>query len=93
MSDYVNVKETREGKALSALTDALNSFSWKPEVFAKAATMEHRTLQQSLVRTLVCVIKEMAKSESYDGRNEASVMLCKKIVESGVLDETYLPFV
>lgn len=91
--EYYQVKESREGKAMSALTDALNSFSWNPETFAKAAIYEHRTLQQSLVRSMVAVIREMAKSEYYDLRNEASVNLCKAIVESGVLDEHSLPFV
>lgn len=90
--EMYKIKESKEGKALSALTDSLNSFSWNPETFAKAVQFEHRTLQQSLMRTIVKVIREMAEF-NYDGRNEASVMLCKEIVESGILDNHPLPFV
>ena len=92
MLEIDKIKESKEGKALSTLTDSLNSFSWNPETFAKAVQFEHRTLQQSLMRTMVKVIRAMAEFP-YDGRNEASVKLCKEIVESGILDQSPLPLI
>ena len=54
----------------------------------------HRTLQQELMRTIVAII-QMVGDEIYgtDLRNQASQELCKKIIESGALDEAYLPFI
>ena len=85
---------TREFQAARNLEDALNSMSWKPEVFAKSVRTFHRTLQQELFRTIVAVIKEMAKDDyGVDLRNQASHDTAKAIVETGVLDEAYLPFI
>ena len=85
---------TREYQAARALEDALNSMSWNPEVFAKSVRTFHRTLQQELFRTIVAVIKEMAKDDyGVDLRNQASHDTAKAIVETGVLDEAYLPFI
>jgi hypothetical protein len=86
------LKESKEYKAMTTLTDAMNTFSWNPEAFAKSVTLEHRTLQQELMRTIVAVIKELSDT-NYDDRNKATVDLCKKIVESGVLDNSYLPII
>ena len=86
--------QTREFQAARNLEDALNSMSWKPEVFAKSVRTFHRTLQQELFRTIVAIIKEMA-ADNYgvDFRNQASHDTAKAIVETGVLDEAYLPFI
>ena len=86
------LKESNEYKALSALSDACNSFSFKPQKFAKGICFEHRTLQQKLCSMAVAIIKEMGSEDyPYDGRNEASVKFCKKLVESGALDDAYFP--
>ena len=86
--------QTREFQAARALEDALNTMSWKPEVFAKSIRFYHRTLQQELFRTLIAVIIEMAKDDFMtDPRNQASHDTAKAIVESGILDEAYLPFI
>lgn len=86
--------QTREYQAARALEDALNNMSWNPEVFAKSIRTYHRTLQQELFRTIVAVIKEMAASDyGVDPRNQASHDTAKAIVESGILDEAYLPFI
>ena len=86
--------QTREFQAARALEDALNNMSWKPEVFAKSVRTYHRTLQQELFRTIVAVIKEMATPDyGVDPRNQASHETAKRIVESGILDEAYLPFI
>lgn len=88
------LQQSREFQAARNLEDALNSMSWKPEVFAKSVRTFHRTLQQELFRTIVAVIKEMAKDDyGVDLRNQASHDTAMAIVETGVLDEAYLPFI
>ena len=54
------LKETREYKAAEALADAVNSMGWKPEKFAMGMTVQHRTLQQEVMRTFVAMIHVMA---------------------------------
>lgn len=86
--------QTREFQAARALEDALNNMSWNPTVFAKSVRTFHRTLQQELFRTIVAVIREMvAPDYGVDPRNQASHDTAKRIVESGILDEAYLPFI
>ena len=62
--------------------------------FAESTRFYHRTLQQELMRTIVAVIR-MVGDDSYrtDLRNQASHELCKRIIDSGVLDDIYLPFI
>lgn len=45
-----------------------------------------------LVKTMVETIKTIAAGE-YDLRNKASHELCRKIVDSGLLNDAYLPFI
>ncbi len=88
------LQQSREFQAARNLEDALNTMSWKPEIFAKSVRTFHRTLQQELFRTIVAVIKEMAKDDyGVDPRNQASHDTAKAIVETGVLEESYLPFI
>jgi hypothetical protein len=49
--------------------------------FVEAMSREHRTLQQGFTRLVVAWILDLAHREHYDLRNEASVMLARKIVE------------
>ena len=88
------LQQSREFQAARNLEDALNTMSWKPEIFAKSVRTFHRTLQQELFRTIVVVIKEMAKDDyGVDLTNQASHDTAKAIVETGILDEAYLPFI
>lgn len=88
------LQQSREFQAARNLEDALNTMSWKPEIFAKSVRTFHRTLQQELFRTIVAVIKEMAKDNyGVDLRNQASHDTAKAIVGTGILDEAYLPFI
>ena len=88
------LKETREYKAAEALADAVNSMGWKPENFAKGMTLQHRTLQQEVMRTFVAMIHVMASDNyGFDLRNKGSHDAAKKMVESHLLDEIYLPFI
>lgn len=83
---------SREYKAAMALEDAINDFGWNPKKFAQACTTMHRTLQQSLFRTLVAVLREYADpNRSVDPRNEASKEGSRKLLE--VIDEMYIPFI
>lgn len=90
----MSIYNTREYKAAQGLEDALNDYCWSPQKFAVCIGPFHKTLQQTLMRTIVAVIKNMgADNYSVDSRNRASHELCKKIVNSGLLDETTLPMI
>lgn len=86
------VQNSNEGKAYEKLSDAINSTSWNPMDFAKAAMYDHPTLQQSLIRTMVATINEFAKKEYTDARNEGGVQMCRNLVASGLLND-YLPYI
>ena len=73
------LKETREYKAAEALTDAVNTMGWKPEKFAKGLAIQHRTLQQEVMRTFVATIHVMASDDyGYDDRNRGSTKQPRK---------------
>ena len=90
----MELQESREYKAAKELERALNDMSWNPQKFAESTRYYHRTLQQELMKTMVEIIR-MVGSKDYgtDLRNQASHELCKRIVDSGVLDEAHLPFI
>ncbi len=90
----MELQNSREYKAAQELERALNDMSWNPKRFAEGVGHYHRTLRQELMRTIVAIIK-MVGDDNYgiDLRNQASHELCKKIIESGALDDTYLPFI
>lgn len=85
-------KESREYKAAKALEDSINYMSWNPKEFAEATLTFHRTLQQTLFRTLVAVLREYADpNRSVDPRNEASKDGSRKLLE--VIGTLYIPFI
>ena len=90
----MDIQNSREFKAAKDLERAMNDCGWNPERFAESTSYFHRTLQQELVKTIVSIIRKMG-DDGYrtDLRNRASHELCKRIVESGVLNDTYLPFI
>ena len=82
-------ENSKEFKAAQELEDALNNMSWNSEKFAESVVYYHRTLQQKLFGTMVKVIEMTGREDyGYDLRNEASHRIARKIVESGILDET-----
>lgn len=90
----MDIYNTREYEAAQELKNALNDYSWSPQKFADCIGTFHKTLQQTLMRTIVAVIKKMGSDNySVDARNKASHELCRKIVNSGILDETTLPMI
>ena len=90
----MELQESREYKAAKELERALNDMSWNPQKFAESTRYYHRTLQQELMKTIVEIIRMVGnKNYGTDLRNQASHELCKRIVDSGVLDEAHLPFI
>lgn len=90
----MDIQNTREYKAAKDLERALNDYGWNPAIFAEFTRYFHRTLQQNLVRTVIDIIR-MVGIDNYgiDLQNKASHELYKRIVESGVFDDTHLPFI
>ena len=85
---------SREYQAAIELGDSMNDYSWNPERFAESVRFLHRTLQQTLFRTIIATIRYMAAdSYGYDQRNQASHEIAKRIIESGALAEAYIPFI
>ena len=90
----MDITYTNEYKAAQVLENALNDYNWSPQRFADCISLYHKTLQQTLVRTIVAIIKKLgAEDYSFDSRNKASHQLCKGIIASGILDETCLPMI
>lgn len=90
----MTTENSQEYKAALALESALNDYSWCPARFAVSIGSIHKTLQQTLVRTIVEIIKEIGSDHhSVDSRNRASHELCKCIVNSGLLDDCTLPLI
>lgn len=82
----------KDREIASTITTMLNG-GGNPEGIAKAMTHEHRTLQQRFMRLCYEYIKLCASEDFlYDGRNEASVKLAKKMV-STLDDFEPLPFI
>lgn len=73
----------------------VNTFGAKEsgKAFALGISTWHKTLQQTFMRDfIVPTIREL--SEAYpDGRNEATVNLCKQLIEVCDKDGNYLPFI
>jgi hypothetical protein len=92
MTEVIVQPTDREFQAAQALENALNDFCWNPKKFAKACTGFHRTLQQSLFRSIVEILKAYAdENRSTDARNEASKEGSQKLLE--VLNEIHAPFI
>lgn len=72
----------------------VNHFSHDRSEFVKIVCHDHPTLQQGAMRIFLECIKDWAGRDYYDARNEATVKLCKDIVEKcGEEGEFYLPFI
>lgn len=85
-------ENSKEFKVAKELENALNDYGWNPKQFALVTMTFHRTLQQSLFRTIVEVLKIYASPERRtDLRNEASKKGAQKLME--VLAEMHVPFI
>ena len=82
----------REYQAAKMMEDFINDFGWNPEKFAQACCTMHRTLQQSLFRTIVKVLIVFAdENRAIDPRNAASKEGSQKLLK--VLREIHAPFI
>lgn len=74
---------SRETENVAKVSDMLNSFSFNPEGFCKEFTKEHRTIQQSFTRLCIHWLCTCASDDyRFDGRNEASHVIAKALIES-----------
>lgn len=83
-------------KNAEVVSDMLNSFSFSPQEFCEQMTTEHRTLQQNFTRLCLEWIKTCASEEyRHDGRNQASHVKCKYIVDRMSSDPAwdFLPYI
>ena len=86
------LENSREFKAAQELERALNDYGWNEKRFALATTTFHRTLQQTLFRTIVEILKMYADPQRRtDLRNKASIEGAKKLME--VLEELHIPLI
>ena len=90
----MDIQSSQEYKAVKALEGVMNDYNWSPSRFEESITFMHKTLQQTLIRTIVEVIKKVGEEDyPVDSRNKASHVLCREIIRSGLLDESTLPFI
>ncbi len=90
---YMQLQLSKEFNTVMELGDAINNYSWSPQRFAESIPYLHKTLQQTLMRTIVAVIKKIGSEDySVDLRNKASHELCRDIIDSELLNKS-LPFV
>ena len=76
------IENSREFKAAQELARALNDYGWNEKRFALATTTFHQTLQQTLFRNIVEILKVYADPQRRtDLRNEASKKGAKKLPE------------
>lgn len=72
-----------------------NSFGSRPNGFAFALGVGtwHKTLQQTYMRDFIIpIIRELSKAYP-DGRNEATVNLCKQLIDICDKEDNGLPFI
>lgn len=83
----------RDGKEVARIVaDYCNSYSRSHKEFTEQIVSEHRTIQQSVMRLCLQMIEQFSKEGYFDGRNEATVLLARRIVkEFG--DDFHLPLV
>lgn len=83
-----------EKENVQKVSSMLNSFSFNPKEFCELMCREHRTLQQSFTRLCIEWLCTCASDEyRYDGRNEASHIVAKALIESQDADFIGLPFI
>jgi hypothetical protein len=97
------MSKTQHGRELTGeemaqmLGEFVNRFGGEPEAKAFVSyltTREHRTIQQNIMGLFVAAIEAWAAQTSFDGRNEATVKLAKKIIAAtGDKYDRALPFI
>lgn len=84
----------KEIETAKMLENAVNDFSWNGDAFVQQLCYgTHRTLQATIFRTILKVIREMGSDRyGYDLRNEACHRASKEICEAGLAGE-YIPYI
>ena len=80
--------------AMRALMDQMNYMGTDltiQKTMSNVLMNEHNTIQQTFWRNILQVAKTYSEMSYCDGRNEASVALCKDIAE--LAEKHHLPFV
>ena len=87
--------DDRAQTAVRGVTSFVNGASDRPHKFTDAMAREHRTLQQGFTGLCVAWLEHLAELEpgQYDGRNEASVELAKKLCEGTDHWDRLLPLI
>ena len=75
------------------LMHEVNRMGFPHEEIARRLARQHRTLQQAFMHMAVSFIQEMAKADSWDLRNEASVKFAKEVVAKVSPDTMCMPFI
>ena len=71
-------------EAAEAMADFVNSLGCNNKKFVEEMSLQHRTLQQSFTDLCFEWIRQSAKHHddgNFDGRNEYSCEVCKRILE------------
>lgn len=75
--------EVRLQEIVKELNDITNNICYSPEhygvVLGEALTHQHRTIQQSIIATLINALVWYADCATSDGRNEYVLQACKDI--------------
>lgn len=75
---------TQAQAAQKVMSDYINNMGHKPQEFVDAMARDHRTLQQSFTQICLLWLKHCSelKEGYYDGRNEYSVQISKKLLSN-----------
>lgn len=89
------MRDEKTKEQVNQVTDMLNSFSFDYEGFCKQMCQEHRTLQQSFTRLCLYWLSTCSSDDyRFDGRNEASHIISKALLESQDADFIgYIPMI
>lgn len=79
--DWELEQQEKSQKVINDFGSLVNNFNFDAKPFIEAFTREHRTLQQSMFRTIIELVCFMASDEyRTDGRNEQSKEMAKMLV-------------
>ena len=80
-------------KSLEYLFNYFGSDSMAKEAADYICTYTHKTLQQSIMRGVIILLRRMAKVENYDARNEASIKAAKVAIKAIDDEQISFPFI
>ena len=80
-------------KTLEYLFNHFGSDNMAKETADYICTYTHKTLQQSIMRGIIILLRHMATMENYDARNEASVKAAKAAIKAIDEEHITLPFI